>query len=159
MKKYSFNSIITKQPPKGVYWGYLDISTLDLSISIVTEAGIGIGIAKSLFLTSELCFENRIFMFFLVPSYGISTTLLQILSSLRFPIYPFKGVHWCSRKKLFEHSEASAHWCLKNNCSENTLQRNIQSWVLFKYNCRSSWDCSKRFLEQLFCIQGFIRAI
>ena len=51
--------------------------------------------------------KSRIFMFFLVLSYGISTTLLQILSSLRFPIHSVKGVHWCSRKKLFEHSEAS----------------------------------------------------
>ena len=46
-------------------------------------------------------------MFFLGLSYGISSTLLQILTSLRFPIHPVKGVHWCSRKKLFEHSEAS----------------------------------------------------
>ena len=30
-------------------------------------------------------------MFFLVLSYGISTTLLQILSSQRFPIHPAKG--------------------------------------------------------------------
>ena len=50
-------------------------------------------------------------MLFLVPSYGISTTLLQVLSSLRFHIHPLKGVHWCSRKKLFELSEASVHWC------------------------------------------------
>ena len=40
-------------------------------------------------------------MFILVLSYGISTTLLQILSSLRFPIYSVKDVHWCSRKRLF----------------------------------------------------------
>ena len=52
-------------------------------------------------------------MLFLVLSYGISTTLLQILISLRFPIHPFKGVHWCSRKRPFEHSEASFHWCFK----------------------------------------------
>ena len=58
-------------------------------------------------------------MFFLVLSYGISTTLLQILSSLRFPIHQVKGVHWCSRKKLFEHSEASILAFQKNNCSEN----------------------------------------
>ena len=58
-------------------------------------------------------------MFFLVLSYGISTTLLQILSSLRFPIHPVKGVHWCSRKKLFEHSEASVLVFKKNSCSEN----------------------------------------
>ena len=45
-------------------------------------------------------------MLFLVLSYGISTTLLQILSSLQFSTRPVKGVHWCSRKKRFEHSEA-----------------------------------------------------
>ena len=52
-------------------------------------------------------------MLFLVLSYGTSTTLLQILICLRFPIHPFKGVHWCSRKRLFEHSEASVYWCFK----------------------------------------------
>ena len=52
-------------------------------------------------------------MLFLVLSYGIRPTLLQILISLRFPIHPFKGVHWCSRKRLFEHSEAFIHWCLE----------------------------------------------
>ena len=52
-------------------------------------------------------------MFFLVPSYGISITLLQVLNSLRFHIYLFKGIHWCSRKKLFELSEASVHWCFE----------------------------------------------
>ena len=46
-------------------------------------------------------------MFILVLGYGISTSLLQILSSLQFPVHPVEGVHWCSRKKLFEHSEAS----------------------------------------------------
>ena len=52
-------------------------------------------------------------MLFLVLSSGISTTLLQILISLRFPIHPSKGVNWCSRKRLFEHSEASVHWSFK----------------------------------------------
>ena len=37
-------------------------------------------------------------MFCLVLRYGISTTLLQILISLRFPIHPYKGVHCCYRK-------------------------------------------------------------
>ena len=117
MKHFSFNSIITKQPPKGVYWGCLEISTLDLSISIVTE--VDIGIAKSLFLTSELCSENRIFMFFLVPSYGISTTLLQTLISLRFPIHSSKGVHWCYTKRRFELSEAFVHCILKKITAPN----------------------------------------
>ena len=48
-------------------------------------------------------------MFFLGLIYGIITTLLQILISLRFPIHPSKGVHWCSRKRLFELSEVSVH--------------------------------------------------
>ena len=52
-------------------------------------------------------------MLFLVLSYGISTTLMQILISLRFPIYSFKGVHWCSRKRLFEHLEAFVYWCFE----------------------------------------------
>ena len=52
-------------------------------------------------------------MLFVVLSYGTSTTLLQLLISLRFPTHPFKGVCWCSRKWLFEHLEASVHWCFK----------------------------------------------
>ena len=47
--------------------------------------GIGISIAKNLFLPSDFFFLNRsIFLFFLVLSYDISTILLQILVSLRF---------------------------------------------------------------------------
>ena len=52
-------------------------------------------------------------MFVLVLSYGVSTTFVQILISLRFPIYPSKGVHWCSRRRLFEHSQSSVHWCFE----------------------------------------------
>ena len=42
-------------------------------------------------------------MFFLVFCYGISTTLIQTIISLRFPIHPFKGgdevaVYWCFEK-------------------------------------------------------------
>ena len=51
--------------------------------------------------------------FFLVLSYGISTTLLQILISLRFPLYPSKDVHCCPRKRLFEYPEAPDHWCFE----------------------------------------------
>ena len=52
-------------------------------------------------------------MFFLALSYGISTTLLQILISLRFPFHPAKGVLWCSRKRLFELSGALVRWCFE----------------------------------------------
>ena len=52
-------------------------------------------------------------MFVLVLSYGVSTTFLQILISLRFPIHPSKGVHWCSRKRLFENSQSSVHCCFE----------------------------------------------
>ena len=101
-------------------------------------------------------------MLFLMLCYDISVTLLQILISRRFPIHPFKGVHWCCRKRLFEHSEASVHWCFKKQLLRKFLhifQRNIQGGVIFKYTRRPSWDCSKASLEQLFCRQGFIRAI
>ena len=73
---------------------------------------------KNIFAMRIVFFLIRIFMFFPVLSYGISTLLLQILSSLRFPIHQVKGVHWCSRKKLFEHTEASVSklsWVLKLN--------------------------------------------
>ena len=42
-----------------------------------------------------------------------SITLLQILISLWFPIHSSQDIHLCSRKKLFEFSEASIHWCLE----------------------------------------------
>ena len=29
------------------------------------------------------------------------------------PIHPSKGIHWCSRKRLFEFLEASVHWCFE----------------------------------------------
>ena len=120
MKKFSFNSIIRKQQPKGVFIeAFWKSWHRHLNISIVTGIGIGIGTAKNLFLPSEIFFKKQNTMFFLVLSYSkvrnflgysVSTTLLQILISLRFPIHPFKGVHWCSRKRLFKHSKASVYW-------------------------------------------------
>ena len=74
-------------------------------------------------------------MFFLMLRYGVSTTLLQILISLRFPIHPSKGVHWCSRKRLSELSKVSVHWCFEKIATPkilhtpnilHTFQRNIQ---------------------------------
>ena len=104
MKKFSFNSITRKQQPKGVFIEAIRKSWRNAGASQLSIV-IGIGITKKLFLQLEFSLKKgRIFMFFLVLSYGISITLLQILSSLRFPIHPVKGVHWCSRKK---HSEAS----------------------------------------------------
>ena len=83
--------------------------------------------------------KNRILMFFLVLSHGISTTLLQILISLRFPIRPSKGGHWCSIKKLFELPEASIHWCF-----EKITSPKISACFLFKYTHRPYWDFSKK---------------
>ena len=95
---------------------------------VCSKGNLGIGISESassleLVLTSTLqkfyvCLQkffwkNGAFLFSLVLSYGISTILLQILISLRFPIHPSKGVHWCSRKRLFKFSEASVHWCFE----------------------------------------------
>ena len=52
-------------------------------------------------------------MFFLVFSYSISTTLQQMLTSLGFPIHASRGVHCCSKNRLFELSEVSVHWCFE----------------------------------------------
>ena len=56
--------------------------------------------------------KSRIFMFIFVLSYGITTTLLQILSSLRFPIHSVKGVRCCSRKK-YSNIRKHPSWCFK----------------------------------------------
>ena len=50
-------------------------------------------------------------MFFLVLSYGISITLLQILSSLRF--HPVKGVHWGVLEKSYLKIRKHPSWCFK----------------------------------------------
>ena len=156
MKKFSFNSIIRKQQPKGVFIVAIWKSGHRyLSISIV----IGIGIAKNLFLPSEFFLKKQNFFFlFLVLSYCISTTLLQILISLRFPIHPFNSVHWCSRKLLFEHLEASVHWCFKK-----TTATKISAYFAYSPAKHPGWSnpgiAPKSSLEQPFCRQGFIRAI
>ena len=57
MKKFSFNSIIRKQQPKGVFIEAIWKSWhRHLSISIV----IGIGIAKKLFLPSEFFLKKKV---------------------------------------------------------------------------------------------------
>ena len=115
MKKFSFNSIIRKQPPKGVFieaiWKFtIAISALASSL----ESTLALALQENYFAFRILFFKkSRISMFFPVLSYGINTTLLQMLIFLRFPVRPSKGAHWCSRKRKFELSEASVHWCFE----------------------------------------------
>ena len=52
-------------------------------------------------------------MFFLVFSYSISNTLQQMLIFLGFPIHASRGVHSCSKHRLFELSEVSVHCCFE----------------------------------------------
>ena len=111
----------------------------NLGIGISASASpLTSALQKIYFCLQNFFLNNRIFMLFLV------------LSSLRFPIHPFKGIHWCSRKRLFEHSEASSIGVSKKQLLRkflhtlHTFQRNFQGGVLFKYTCRPSWDCSKR---------------
>ena len=81
-------------------------------------------------------------MFFLVLSYGISITLLQILSSLRF--HPVKGVHWGVLEKSYLKIRKHPSWCFKKTTTLHTFQRNIRGWVLFKYTCRPFWNYFKK---------------
>ena len=68
-------------------------------------------------------------------------------TSLRFPVHPSKGFHWCSWKRLFELSEASDYWCFEKITASKISaysQQNIQGGILFNYTRRSSWDFSKK---------------
>ena len=129
--------------------GVLSMGQLKISASVSSlESALASALQDIYFCFQNFFWKNGICMFFLVLSYGISTTLLQILISLRFPIHPSKGAHWCSGKSLFELSEASFHfigvlkkWLLWKIL--HTSQQNIQGGVLFKYIHRPSWDFSK----------------
>ena len=81
MKKFSFNSNFSKQLSKCVFitaiWKY---QHRHLSMSIVIGIGIDIGIAKKIIFVYIIPFLNRIFMFFLVLSYGIKTTFLHFVT-------------------------------------------------------------------------------
>ena len=89
-------------------------------------------------------------MFFLGFSYGVSITLLQILISLRFPVHPSKGVHWCSTKRLFEHSKTTVHWCYEKITAPKIyayfayFSAKHPGWSFFKYTRRPSWDFSEK---------------
>ena len=102
----------------------------------------GNGIAKKLFLPSEIFFK------------------VEYLCSLLC-----LGVHWCSRKKIFEHSEASVLVFYKNSCSENfcilCILSSETSRVEFFLSTLVGLPgiTPKSSLEQLFCRQEFIRAI
>ena len=118
---------------------------------------------KSCFCLQNLLFKNRVFMLFLVLSYGISTTLLQILISPRFPIHPLKGVYSCSRKRLFEHLEASVHCYFKKATAPKVspyfayFPAKHPGWSSFQVGL--SGIAPKSSLEHLLCRQGFIRSI
>ena len=93
------------------------------------------------------CVQNEIFMFVYMLSYGISTTLLQILISLRFPVHTFKGIHWCFEKRLFELSEALVHWCFEKITSpkiSGCFPAKHLGWINIKYTHRPVWDFSKK---------------
>ena len=93
------------------YLSHFEISASVSSLeSALTSAMQKIYFCFRIFFFFFFFLKNRIFMFFLVLSYGISTTLLQIRISLRFPIYSLKSVQCCSGKRLFELSEVSIHW-------------------------------------------------
>ena len=124
MKKFSFDLIIRKQPPKDVFIEAIWKSRhRHLSISIVLESALASTLQKIWFCPQKPFFENRILMFFLVLSYDISTTLLQI----RFPCHPSNGVRWCSRQRLFEHSEAPVRGC----CEKTTASKISEYFACF----------------------------
>ena len=116
MKKFSFNSITRKQPPKGVFIQAICKSWhhRHLSISIVIGIGIGISVAKKIFFDFIIFLKIEHLCSFLC----LVTTLIPLyytlpLISLRFSIRSSKGIHWCSKKRQVQLSEASVHWCFE----------------------------------------------
>ena len=104
-----------------------------------------------IFASEVIFWKNR--MFFFELWYIISTTLLQIHISLRFPTHPFKSVYWCSRKSLFGLSEASVVlW--ENNYPENfrivpSEKSSAESFLSTLAGPPGTFPKSS--LEQLFC--------
>ena len=94
-------------------FGNLGIGIWTLTSSL--ELALASALQKNCFCLQN--FLNRIFMFFFVLTYGIRTTLLQILISLRFPIHVSKSIDWSSKKRQFGSICPLVFW--KNNCSEN----------------------------------------
>ena len=108
MKKFLFNSIIRKPPRKSAFIRVIWKSRhRHLGISIVIAIGIMASALQKFIFSLRIFLERIGYLYsFMCLVNGISTTLLQILIFLRFPIHSSKGGHWCSRKRLFEFSEA-----------------------------------------------------
>ena len=115
--KWKFNSFLWRH--RILQWSFGNLA-IDITPSASSlESALASALQKNYLYLQKLFWKSRIFMLFLVLTYGISTTLLQMVISLRFPIHPFKGVHWCSRKRIFEFSEASTHWCCVKRIAPN----------------------------------------
>ena len=115
------------------------------------ESALALTLQKNYFCVQNFFFlvfwKNEIFMFVYMLSYGISTTLLQIIISLRFPVHKFQGIHWCFEKRLFELSEASVHWCFEKITSPKIsgyFPAKHLGWINIKYTHRPVWDFSKK---------------
>ena len=117
----------------------------NLGITSSLESVLASALQNFIFAFRSFFWKNRAFLFIPFLSYGISTILLQILISLRFPIKPPKGVNWCSRKRLFEFSEAYVHWCFEKITARKIpayfLAKN-PGWSPFQYTRRFSWNFS-----------------
>ena len=134
MKKFSFNSIIRKQQPKGVFIVAIWKSGHRyLSISIV----IGIGIAKNLFLPSEFFLKKQIFFFYFLCLVIVSVPLCYKYLFL----YDFLFIHSIASIGVLENCYLNI-WrhpsigVLKKQLLRkflptlHTLQRNIQGGVI-----------------------------
>ena len=134
MKKFSFNSIIRKQQPKGVFIVAIWKSGHRyLSISIV----IGIGIAKNLFLPSEFFLKKQNFFFYFLCLVIVSVPLCYKYLFL----YDFLFIHSIASIGVLENCYLNI-WrhpsigVLKKQLLRkflptlHTLQRNIQGGVI-----------------------------
>ena len=69
----------------------------------------------------HLCPIYLNFLSFGQQLHGITINLLQLLITQRLPTHPFRGAHWCSRKKLFEFQKAPVHQCFDKVAAAKTF--------------------------------------
>ena len=120
-----------------------------LGIIIVIGISIGIGIEINLF---------NIYIF-LVFSFGISTTQLQILISLQFPIHPTKGVQWCCRKRLFELFEASVHLYFEKLTAQKVsayLPATHPGWSSFQVHSQAFPRLFRKVLQSSYSVENLL---
>ena len=115
--------------------------------------GINIGIATSLFLTPEifLKFASQYSLLCLVIQHQHHFAI--ITHSLRFPLHPFRGIHWCSRKNVVWFFRSTCQLFLWKQLLRKFLSKTCMVESFLSTLAVLHGIFSKDYLGQLFCIE------